>query len=151
MWPTLTAQHVKEYLETSEATIKGHMNQTRKNVRITRPKVKPTKQQTEKLYEPHLIARANAMYASIQDPDGHTYTDIMGGFPKTSRRGYKYILVLCDYDGKSIQAEPMKNLSDTEAIIAYMRIYYELAAKGLKPAFQTMDNEASKALKQFLH
>jgi hypothetical protein len=26
-WPNLTAQHVKQYLEKSESTIKGHMNQ----------------------------------------------------------------------------------------------------------------------------
>jgi hypothetical protein len=59
--------------------------------------------------------------------------------------------VLYDYDGNSIQAELMKNRSDTEAIRAYTRIYDDLTAKGLKPTFQTMDNEASKALKQFLH
>jgi hypothetical protein len=41
-WPTLTAQHVKMYLEKYAATIKGHMNQTRTNVWSTRPKVKPT-------------------------------------------------------------------------------------------------------------
>jgi hypothetical protein len=45
----------------------------------------------------------------------------------------------------------MKNRSDTEAIRAYTKIYEELTAKGLKPTFQTMDNEAFKALKQFLH
>jgi hypothetical protein len=37
-WPTLTAQHVRKYLEKSEAKIKGHINQTSKNVRSTRPK-----------------------------------------------------------------------------------------------------------------
>jgi hypothetical protein len=91
------------------------------------------------------------VFAAIQDLEGHTYTDLTGGFPKTSSRGYTYILVLYDYDGNSIQAEPMKNRSDTEAIRVYTRIYDELTAKGLKPTFQTMDNEASKALKQFLH
>jgi hypothetical protein len=60
-------------------------------------------------------------------------------------------LVLYDYDGNSIQAEPMKNRSDAEAIRAYSRIYDELTTKGLKPKFQTMDNEASTALKHFLH
>jgi hypothetical protein len=45
----------------------------------------------------------------------------------------------------------MKNRSDTEAIRAYTKIYEELTAKGLKPTFQTMDNEASKALKHFLY
>jgi hypothetical protein len=31
-WPTLTAQHVKKYLEKPDASIKGHMNQQRANV-----------------------------------------------------------------------------------------------------------------------
>jgi hypothetical protein len=60
-------------------------------------------------------------------------------------------LVLYDYDGNSIQAKPMKNRSDTEAIRSYTRIYDEITVKGLKPTFKTMDNEVSKALKQFLH
>jgi hypothetical protein len=60
-WPTLTSQHVKKYLEKSKATIKGHMNQTRKNVRCAHPKVKPIKQQTEDLFEPHLTARTNVV------------------------------------------------------------------------------------------
>jgi hypothetical protein len=45
----------------------------------------------------------------------------------------------------------MKNRSDTEAIRAYTRIYEELTAKGLKPTFQLIYNEVSKALKLFLH
>jgi ABC-type transporter MlaC component len=87
------------------------------------------------------------MYATIQDLQGHTYTDLTGGFPKTSSRVYTYTLVLYDYDGNSIQAEPMKNRSDTEAIRAFTRIYDELTAKGVEPMFQTMNNEVSKALK----
>jgi restriction endonuclease len=150
-WPTLTAQHVKKYLKKSEATIKGHMKKIRKNVQSTHPKVKPTKQQTEELFEPHLTARTNVVYAEIQDLEGHPYTDLTGGFRKTSSRGYKYILVLYDYDGNNIQAEPIKNSSDTEAIRSYTRIYNEHTRKWLKPTFQTMDNEASKAQKQFLH
>jgi hypothetical protein len=91
------------------------------------------------------------VYVAIHDIEGHTYTDLTGRFPKTSSRGYKYILLIYDYDGNSIQAEPMKNRSDAEAIRAYSRIYDELTSKGLKPKFQTMDDEASTALKQFLH
>jgi hypothetical protein len=45
----------------------------------------------------------------------------------------------------------MKNRSDAEAIWAYSKIYDELTSKGLKPKFLTMDNEASTALKHFLH
>jgi hypothetical protein len=39
-WPNLTAHHVKQYLKKAEVTIKGHMNQQRKNARSTRPKEK---------------------------------------------------------------------------------------------------------------
>jgi hypothetical protein len=154
-WPTLTAQHVKKYLGKSEATVKGHLNQTRKNVRSTRPKERKTAGDTTKIedeeFEPHITQRTNVIYSAIRSIEGHTYTNITGRFPTNSSRGYKYILVLYDCDGNSIQAEPMKNRSDAEAIRAYTKICDELTAKGLKPTFQTMDNEASKALKPFLH
>jgi hypothetical protein len=41
-WPTLTAHNLRKYLEKSEATIKGNLNQTRKNMRSTRPNKKVT-------------------------------------------------------------------------------------------------------------
>jgi hypothetical protein len=120
-------------------------------VRSTKAKKTPKMQEETPEYEPHITERTNVVYAAIHDIEGHTYTDLTGRFPKTSSRGYKYILVLYDYDGNSIQAEPMKNRSDAEAIRAYSRIYDKLTSKGLKPKFQKIDNEASTALKQFLH
>jgi hypothetical protein len=44
----------------------------------------------------------------------------------------------------------MKSRSDAEAIRAYIVLYDELTANGLKPIFQTMDKEASTALKIIL-
>jgi hypothetical protein len=38
-WSNLTAQNVKQYLDKSEAMIKGHKNHQRKNLRSTRPKL----------------------------------------------------------------------------------------------------------------
>jgi hypothetical protein len=120
-WTTLTPEHVNNYLENYEATVKGNLNQTRKNVRSTKPKKKPGAQEQTQYYEPHITERTNIVYAAIHNNDGHTYTDLTGSFPKTSIRGYKYILVLYDYDGNSIQAEPMKNRSYAEAIRAYSK------------------------------
>jgi hypothetical protein len=120
-------------------------------VRSTKPKKKPDAREETQDYEPHITERTNVVYAAIHDTDGHTYTDLTGRLPKMSSRGYKYILVLYDYHGNIIQAEPMKNRSDAEAIRAYSKIYDELTSKGLKPKFQRMDNEASTALKHFLH
>jgi hypothetical protein len=115
-WPTLTAQHVRKYLENSEATLKGHLNKIRKNVRSTRPKKKVTTPDEEVEYEPHIAKRTNVVYAATHELEGHTYTDLTGRFPTTSNRGYTYILVLYDYDSTNIQAEPMKSRSDAEAI-----------------------------------
>jgi hypothetical protein len=82
MWQTLTIQHVKKYLEKSEATIKGQMKQARKDVRSTRPKAKPTEQHKEERYEKHLTNCTNVVYATIQELEGHIYIDLMEGFPK---------------------------------------------------------------------
>jgi hypothetical protein len=150
-WSTLTPEHVNKYLEKYEATVKGHLNQKKKNMRSTKPKKKHNAREETQDYEPHITEKTNVVHASVHDVDGHRYTDLTGSLPKTSSRGYKYILVLYDYDGNIIQAEPMKNRSDAVAIRAYSKIYDELTAKGLKPKFQTMDNEASTALNHFLH
>jgi hypothetical protein len=120
-------------------------------VRSTKPKKNPDAQEETQDYEPHITERRNVLYAAIHDIEGHTYTDLTARLPKMSSRGYTYILVLYDYNGNIIQAEPMKNRSDAEAIRAYQKIYDELTSKGLKPKFQTMDNDASTALKHFLH
>ena len=37
-WPMLTEQNVSKYYPKTDETIKGHMNQTRKNVRSTKTK-----------------------------------------------------------------------------------------------------------------
>jgi hypothetical protein len=101
-----------------------------KNVRSTKPKQKPKTQEEKPEYEPHITERTNVVNAAIHDIEGHTYKNLTGRFPKTTSRGYKYILVLYDYNGNSIQAEPIKNRSDAEAIQAYSIIYDELQQKG---------------------
>jgi hypothetical protein len=43
----------------------------------------------------------------------------------------------------------MKSWSALEWVKAYYHIHQELTAKGFKPKLQTLDNEASAALKNF--
>jgi hypothetical protein len=149
-WTTLTAQHVKQYLETLESNNKGHMNQQRKNVRSTLRKENATAQDEEdNMSETHTKHKTNLIYAVVHNIEGHTYTYLTGRFPAVSSRGYKYILILYDFDMNNIMAEPMKNRSDAESIREYTVIYDELTSKGLKPLSQTMENEASTALKTF--
>ncbi|KAL7529451.1 hypothetical protein ACHAXR_002973 [Thalassiosira sp. AJA248-18] len=40
-WPLLTARNIKKYYPETSETPKGHLNQTSKNVRLTKPKQKP--------------------------------------------------------------------------------------------------------------
>jgi hypothetical protein len=150
-WPTLTTQHVKKYLEKSDASIKGHMNQQRKNVRSTQHKDNAEElDEQDEMWEPHLMHKTNLVYVTVQEIEIKTYANLTGHFKSVSIREKKYILTVYDFVSNNILAQAMKNRSDTEAIRAYTIIYDELTTKGLKLLFQTMDNEASTALKTFL-
>jgi hypothetical protein len=65
-WPTLTAQHVKKYLEKSDASIKGHLNQQRKNVRSTQHKDNSEElDEQDEMWEPHLTYNTNLIYVTV--------------------------------------------------------------------------------------
>jgi hypothetical protein len=61
------------------------------------------------------------------------------------------MLILYEYDGNTIWAEPMKSKAqaEAEAVRAYTVFYKQLTDAGLRPNFQIMDNEASTAVKSF--
>jgi hypothetical protein len=53
------------------------------------------------------------------------------------------------YDCNYVKVIPMKSRSASEWVKSYDHIHQELTAKGFKPKLQTLDNEASAALKHF--
>jgi hypothetical protein len=53
------------------------------------------------------------------------------------------------FDCNYVNVFPMKSRSASEWVKAYDHIHQELTSKGLKPKLQTLDNEASAALKNF--
>jgi hypothetical protein len=53
------------------------------------------------------------------------------------------------YDCSYVKVVPMKSRSASEWVKEYDHIHQELTAKGFKPKLQTLDNEASAALKNF--
>jgi hypothetical protein len=53
------------------------------------------------------------------------------------------------YDCNYVKVIPMKSRSASEWVKAYDTIHQELTLKGFKPKLQTLDNEASAALKIF--
>jgi hypothetical protein len=53
------------------------------------------------------------------------------------------------YDCNYVKVIPMKSRSASEWVKAYDTVHQELTVKGLKPKIQTLNNEASAALKNF--
>ena len=95
----------------------------------------------------------HALYAATicyNQPTGKLYTKLTGRFPVQSSRGHKYILVAYNFNSNSIHVCPLKSRNDSDTIKAYEEIYSMLTQRGLKPQLHWLDNEASKALKNFI-
>jgi hypothetical protein len=151
----MTLDNLNKHYKRTIATAKGHMAQTRRNTRSTQPKPTPDEENdnttTEDFAPTYILPQqTNGVYAILTELDGNVYTDLTGRFPTTSSKGNKYVLILYEYDGKAILAEPMKSRSDSEAVRAYTVLYEQLTDAGMHPKFQMMDNEASSAEKEFL-
>jgi hypothetical protein len=143
-WPGLTEDAINKHLKLTPATAMGHMNQRRQNIRST-SKASTEKQQTP---DTDLGTKTHLVYAVVVD-QAQLYTDLMGKFPVRSSKGNSYVMVCYIYDCNYIKVVPMKSRSASEWVKAYDSIHQELSVKGFKPKLQTLDNEASTALKNF--
>jgi hypothetical protein len=95
-----------------------------------------------------LGTKTHLVYAVVVD-QGQLYTDMTGKFPVRSRKGNSYVMVCYVYDCNYVKFIPTKYRSASEWVKVYDTIHQELAVKGFKPKLQTLDNEASAALKNF--
>jgi hypothetical protein len=143
-WPGLTEDAFNKHLKLTPATAMGHMNQRRHNIRST-SKAPIEKQPTP---DTDLGTNTHLVYAVVVD-QGHLYTDLTGKFPMRSSKGNYYVTVCYIYDCKNVKVVPMKSRSDSECFKAYDSAHQKLTVKGSKPKLQTLDNEASAALKNF--
>jgi hypothetical protein len=75
------------------------------------------------------------------------YTDGTGRFPKQSRTGMNYIMVLAENDSDAILVEAMRNRSAGEMVRAYSVLIKRLHAFGIFPTKQVLDNEISQEYK----
>jgi hypothetical protein len=143
-WPGLTEDAIHKHLKLTPATAMGHMNQRRQNIRSTSktPIADAPPADTDLGTKNHLV------YAVLVD-QGQLYTDLTGKFPVRSSKGNSYVMVCYVYDCNYVKVIPMKSRSASEWVKAYDHIHQELTVKGFKPKLQTLDNEASAALKIF--
>jgi hypothetical protein len=117
---------VHKRLPKSIATIKGHLNQQRENIRSTQQPTTPT---TGDDTNPTLDSpndQTNHVFAFAIDVTGQIATNPTGRFPNTSSCGNKYILVLYDDNSNSILAKPMKNGTDAKHLRAYNKLHQYL-------------------------
>ena len=153
-WPGLTSKLVKKYLPKSIATAKGHMRQTRQNLRSTRTSKTlsndTTVEMTASPPPSEDDARTNCAYLTLVTITGKVATDQTGRFPQTSSLGNKYVMVLFVQDANAILAEPITDRSDHELLRATQHLHDRITAVGLHPTYHVLDNECSKGMKKYL-
>jgi hypothetical protein len=95
-----------------------------------------------------LGTKTHLVYAVVVD-QGQLHTALTGKFPVRSSKGNSYVMVCYIYDYNDVKVIPMKSRSASEWVTSYESIHQELTVKGFKSKLQTLDNEASSALKNF--
>ena len=159
-FPGLSVKTLRKHPPKSDATVKGHLDSVRKNLKSTKqPQEKtPTEltQAIEQLLDdafptqPIDNDRSHYVYLNISETRGLVHSDLTGRFPVPSSKGYHYLLVVYDYDSNAILMEPLRNRQAKSILDAYQRIHTKLVRGGCKPKLQRLDNEISKIFKDFL-
>jgi hypothetical protein len=143
-WPGITEDAINKHLKLTPATAVGHMNQRRQNIRST-SKTPIADQPTPNT---DLDTKTHLVYAAVVD-QGQLYTDLTGKFPVRSSKGNSYVMVCYVYNCNYVEVIRMKSRFGSEWVKAYDTINQELTVKGFKPKLETLNNEASAALKHF--
>jgi hypothetical protein len=87
-WPSIIVENVRKYLQKSDATAKGHMNQIRQNIQYTQHDV------AEPIPEWYMVQEDKCIYIYAATMDtNQIYKYITGRFPTTSISGNTYILM----------------------------------------------------------
>jgi hypothetical protein len=148
-WPGLTEKAINKHLKLTPATTMGHMNQKRQNIRSTSKNPITTNIGDITTTNTNSGTKNHLVYAVLVD-QGQLYMDLTGKFPVRSSKGNSYVMVCYVYECNYVKVVPMKSRSASEWVKSCDYINQELTAKGFKPKLQTLDNEASAALKKNL-
>jgi hypothetical protein len=143
-WSMLTERNVQKYYPKTTKTAKGHLNQTRKNVRST--KVKATLLETCDTSHLH-SKKVCDVYTQTYMVCKTMFSNQTGRFPIQSLWGNKYIMVMVEIDRNAILVEPMKNPKDAEMIRAYNALLLQLKRASIIPKKHFLDNKISENMK----
>ncbi|KAL7502572.1 hypothetical protein ACHAXN_003578 [Cyclotella atomus] len=147
-WPLLTEKNIAKYYPETDETPKGHMNQTRKNVRSTKAKKQPL--EVCNMAASLKGQKVQDVFVKTYDVRETIFSDQTGKFPTQSQRGNKYIMVMVEIDSNAILVEPMRSRNDGEMIRAYDVLVKRLKNAGVHPKKHVLDNEISENMKQHI-
>ena len=152
-FPGLTLNQLRKHPPRSVAMTKGHLDQTRKNLRSTKTAIPDVTDVDQDDFSPIPFPagiKTHHCFATVFEPTGQIYTDQTGRFIAPSSTGNNYLMILYDFDSNAILVAPMKNRQATSIVAAYKVLHARLCAAGLRPSLQRLDNECSQALKDFM-
>lgn len=128
---------------TTEATEKGHLDQERKGLPSTKTLIEiqdsednyfPLKQPTQSF---------NQFTTNVNTISSRAYSmDLIGKFSYTSSRGYKYLVLLYNYDSNAIVLEPIKTRQSKEFIDAFKICEWDISSNNQSTNSYILDNEA---------
>ena len=108
-WPIRNKLNVDKYYPETTETPKGHLNQTRKNVRSTNPKTKPfEKTDVSTLWG----KKVQDVYNKVYDVCNTVFSNQTGYSPIRFNWGNKYIMAMVEIDSNAILVETIKNRID---------------------------------------
>ena len=76
------------------------------------------------------------------------YSDLTGRFPYRSSEDHKYILIVYNYDGNALHAQPLKNREYKSIENAWELIHKKYILSASQPKKYILDNERSEDLQQ---
>jgi hypothetical protein len=143
---------IHRHFPDSDKTVRGHIKGQRQGICSTKQnalnklvEMAATSLQSATLKAP--IVKHSNIFVRIKDLSNTFHLDQTGGFPYTSQRGSRYIMVAIHLDANYVFNEPMKNRTEEEMMVVYQRIVNRMRAAGLGLKKHILDNEASKAFK----
>ncbi len=139
--------NVQKYYPKATKTAKGHLNQTRKNVRSTKEKSAPLETcNTLRLHGKNV----RNVYTKTYKVRKTMFSNQTGQFPMQLQQGNKYIMVMVEIDSNAILVKPMKSYKDAEMIQAYDALLQQLKWAGIVPKKHILDNKVSKNMKNHI-
>ena len=138
---------VQKYYPETIKTAKGHLNQTRKNVRSTKAKSAPLETcDTSQLHG----KKVRDVYTETYMVHETMFSNQTGQFPTRSQQGNKYIMVMVEIGSNAILVEPMKSRKDEEMMRAYNALLLRLKRAGIVPKKHVLDNKVSENMKNHI-